>query len=91
FKTVLLELPNGNLSMFAYMVPNAKEGPSKKDDIVPMLEASRVPVDQLEGLLGQDLYAQLPKGVQEKLETDASAAGIFQQQSLYESATLLRG
>ncbi|RKH12349.1 DNA/RNA non-specific endonuclease [Corallococcus praedator] len=90
FKTVLLELPNGNLSMFAYMVPNAKEGPSKKDEIVPMLEASRVPVDQLEGLLGQDLYAQLPKGVQEKLEKDASAAGIFQQESLYESATLLR-
>jgi endonuclease G len=49
-----------------------------------------VPVDQIEGLLGQDLYAQLPKGVQDKLEKDTSAAGVFQQQSLYESATLLR-
>ncbi|MGE6763933.1 DNA/RNA non-specific endonuclease [Corallococcus interemptor] len=90
FKTVLLELPNGNLSMFAYMVPNKAEGPSKKDDILPLLQESRVPVDQIEGLLGQDLYAQLPKGVQEKLEKDTSAAGVFQQQSLYESATLLR-
>ena len=90
FKTVLLELPNGNLSMFAYMVPNAKEGPSKKEDILPLLQQSRVPVDQIEGLLGQDLYAQLPKSVQSKLEKDTSAAGVFQQQSLYESATLLR-
>ncbi|NBD12566.1 DNA/RNA non-specific endonuclease [Corallococcus silvisoli] len=90
FKTVLLELPNGNLSMFAYLVPNAKDGPSKKEQIVPLLESSRVPVDQLEELLGQDLYAQLPKSVQEKLEKDPAASGIFQQQSLYESATLLR-
>ncbi|RKH39924.1 DNA/RNA non-specific endonuclease [Corallococcus sicarius] len=90
FKTVLLELPNGHLTMFAYMVPNTKDGPSKKDKIVPLLESSRVPVDQLETLLGQDLYAQLPKGVQEQLEKDTSAAGAFQQASLYESATLLR-
>ncbi|WP_223638691.1 DNA/RNA non-specific endonuclease [Corallococcus sp. EGB] len=90
FKTVLLELPNGNLSMFAYMVPNMKDGPSKKEDILPLLQQSRVPVDQIEGLLGQDLYAQLPKRVQDRLEKDTSAAGVFQKQSLYESATLLR-
>nr|AYM52864.1 DNA/RNA non-specific endonuclease [Myxococcaceae bacterium MCy9487] len=90
FKTVLLELPNGNLTMFAYMVPNAQVGPSKKDEILPLLASSRVPVDQIERLLGQDLYAQLPKNVQAKLEKDTSAAGVFQKQSLYESATLLR-
>ncbi|NTX00926.1 DNA/RNA non-specific endonuclease [Myxococcus sp. CA040A] len=90
FKTVLLELPNGNVTMFAYMVPNLKDGPSKKDAIIPLLESSRVPVDQLEKLLGQDLYAQLPKSVQAKLEKDTSAPGAFQLQgSKYESATLL--
>ncbi|WP_163861233.1 DNA/RNA non-specific endonuclease [Myxococcus eversor] len=90
FKTVLLELPNGNVTMFAYMVPNVKDGPSKKDAIIPLLESSRVPVDQLEQLLGQDLYAQLPKSVQEKLEKDTSAPGAFQLQgSEYQSVTLL--
>ncbi|AGC47307.1 DNA/RNA non-specific endonuclease [Myxococcus stipitatus DSM 14675] len=90
FKTVLLELPNGNVSMFAYMVPNVKDGPSKKDAIVPMLESSRVPVDQLETLLGQDLYAQLPKSVQDKLEKDSKAPGAFQLEgSKYEAVTLL--
>ena len=35
FKTVLLELPNGNLSMFAYMVPNVKDAPTNTEDIAP--------------------------------------------------------
>lgn len=90
FKTVLLELPNGNVSMFAYMVPNVKDGPSKKDAIVPLLESSRVPVDQLETLLGQDLYANLPKSVQDQLEKDSKAPGAFQLEgSRYEAVTLL--
>ncbi len=89
FKTVLLELPNGHLSMFAYMVPNLKDAPTKKDDITPFLEASRTSVDRIEELLGQDLYAQLPKSVQEKLEGDSTARVAFQEASRYEAATLL--
>ncbi|MCE9667699.1 DNA/RNA non-specific endonuclease [Myxococcus stipitatus] len=89
FKTVLLELPNGNLTMFAYMVPNLKDGPSKKEQIVPLLESTRVPVDRIEELLGQDLYAQLPKTVQTKLEKDPAAKGIFEQGSGYQAVTLL--
>ncbi|MCY1001908.1 DNA/RNA non-specific endonuclease [Myxococcus sp. MISCRS1] len=90
FKTVLLELPNGNLTMFAYMVPNLKDGPSKKEAIVPLLEDARVPVDRIEQLLGQDLYAQLPKGIQNQLEKDSKAPGAFQLEgSQYESMTLL--
>lgn len=90
FKTVLLELPNGNLSMFAYLVPNVKDAPTKKADILPFLEASRTSVDRIEELLGQDLYAQLPKSVQAKLEKDPSARAAFHEASLYEAATLLR-
>ena len=89
FKTVLLELPNGNLSMFAYMVPNVKDAPTKKDDITPFLEASRTSVDRLEELLGQDLYAQLPESVQAKLESDTSARVSFRDASLYEAASLV--
>ena len=90
FKTVLLELPNGNLSMFAYMVPNLKDAPTKKADITPFLEASRTSVDQLEELLGQDLYAQLPESIQAKLEADTQARMAFQNASTYEAASLLR-
>jgi endonuclease G len=89
FKTVLLEQPNGNLSMFAYLVPNVKDAPTKKEDITPFLEASRTSVDRIEELLGQDLYAQLPKSVQAKLETDSSARVAFLEASRYEAASLL--
>ncbi|MDC0711270.1 DNA/RNA non-specific endonuclease [Stigmatella sp. ncwal1] len=89
FKSVLLELPNGNLSMFAYMVPNVKDAPTTKDGITPFLEASRTSVDALEGLLGQDLYSQLPEALQARLESDASARVSFQQSSRYEAASLL--
>jgi endonuclease G len=90
FKTVLLELPNGNLSMFAYMTPNVKDAPTDTDGIAKFLEGSRTSVDHLEELLGQDLYAQLPESVQAKLEADSSAKMAFREASQYESATLLR-
>lgn len=89
FKTVLLELPNGHLSMFAYMVPNMKDAPTKKDDITPFLANARTSVDRIEELLGQDLYAQLPKSVQARLEADTSAQVSFREASLYEAASLL--
>lgn len=89
FKSVLLELPNGHLSMFAYMVPNVKDAPTKKEDITPFLEASRTSVDALEDLLGQDLYAQLPASLQARLESDATARIAFQRSSRYEAASLL--
>jgi endonuclease G len=89
FKTVLLELPNGHLSMFAYLVPNVKDAPTKKEDITPFLENARTSVDRIEELLGQDLYAQLPESVQARLETDTTARVAFQEASQYEAATLL--
>jgi endonuclease G, mitochondrial len=89
FKTVLLELPNGNLSMFAYLVPNVKDAPTKKEHITPFLAQSRTSVDRIEELLGQDLYAQLPRSVQARLEADATAEVLFQDASRYEAATLL--
>jgi len=89
FKTVLLELPNGHLSMFAYLVPNVKAAPTKKADITPFLEKARTSVDRIEELLGQDLYAQLPESVQAQLEKDTSARVAFREASRYEAATLL--
>ncbi|WP_163785967.1 DNA/RNA non-specific endonuclease [Myxococcus vastator] len=90
FKTVLHELPNGGLTMYAYLVPNAKDGPSKKEDILPLLDSHRVPVDRIEELLGQDLYANLPKRVQDKLEKGTPGEGVFQRDSLYFAASLFR-
>jgi endonuclease G len=89
FKTVLLELPNGNLSMFAYMVPNVKDAPTEPVNIAKYLEESRTSVDKIEDLLGQDLYANLPKSVQERLEKDTSARMAFREASTFEAASLL--
>jgi endonuclease G, mitochondrial len=89
FKTVLLEQPNGNLSMFAYMVPNVKDAPVEAEDITQFLESSHTTVDHLEELLGQDLYAQLPESVQEKLEADTSAKVAFRAASEFQAASLL--
>ncbi len=89
FKTVLLELPNKSLTAFAYIVPNIAESPIRKEEVIPFLAQSRVPVDRVEALLGQDLYAQLPKQVQAKLEKDTSARVAFHNASQYHSATLL--
>ncbi|GHG63989.1 hypothetical protein GCM10012319_04070 [Comamonas sp. KCTC 72670] len=90
FKTVLHELPNGNLTMYAYLVPNVKDGPSKKEDILPLLDSHRVPVDRIEELLGQDLYANLPKHVQARLEKGTPGEGVFQRNSLYFASSLFR-
>ncbi len=90
FKTVLHELPNGNLTMYAYLVPNVKDGPSKKEDILPLLDSHRVPVDRIEELLGQDLYANLPKRVQARLEKGTPGEGVFQRNSLYFASSLFR-
>lgn len=89
FKTVLLEQPNGNLTMFGFMVPNLKDAPKKREDVAKLLEASRVPVDRIEQLLGQDLYAQLPANVQKKLEADPAAKVEFLNASEYHAASLL--
>ncbi|MGA9525821.1 MAG: DNA/RNA non-specific endonuclease [Myxococcaceae bacterium] len=89
FKTVLLELPNKSLTAFAYLVPNIKNSPIRREEVIPFLEKSRVPVDRIEELLGMDLYSQLPKRVQERMEKDTDARIAFQNSSQYYSATLL--
>jgi endonuclease G len=89
FKTVLLELPNGHMTMFGFMMPNAKDAPKKREDIAKLLEASRLPVDRIEELLGQDLYAQLPADVQKRLEADPAAKVEFLNAGQYHAATLL--
>jgi endonuclease G, mitochondrial len=89
FKTVLLELPNKSLTAFAYVVPNVADSPIQREEVIPFLQRSRVPVDRVEELLGMDLYAQLPKRVQARLEKDTRARLSFHDSSQYYSATLL--
>src|SRR6185295_8009322 len=70
FKTVLLEQPDGQVTMMAYLVPNDPNLSRKQDDGVKLLQQSRVSVDQIEKIIGHDLYSQLPKATQAKLEAD---------------------
>jgi endonuclease G len=74
FKTVLLQLPNGHLTMSAYLVPNRADLPTKKAEILELLDQSKTSVDQMEQLTGFDLYAHLPKTVQAQLESEVTPA-----------------
>jgi len=89
FKTVLLEQPDGQMTMMAYLVPNQKDAPMGKDDAVKMIQNSRVSVDEIERIIGSDLYSQLPKATQDKLEADPAARVSFANASQWHTASLL--
>src|SRR5262249_39005251 len=89
FKTVLLEKPDGTMTMMAFLVPNDPNLSMKKDDAAKVLEQSRVSVDQIENIIGQDLYSQLPQAMQQKLEADPAARVQFANASKWHTASLL--
>jgi endonuclease G len=89
FKAVLLEQPNGALTMYAYNVPNRPDVPTDNAGMKKLLDSSRVSVDQIEKLLGNDLFADLPAAVQAKLESNPAAKIAFQNASEYHAASLL--
>jgi len=89
FKTVLLEQPDGQVTMMAFLVPNQKDAPMGKDAAVKMIENSRVSVDQIEKIIGHDLYSQLPQETQDRLEADPNARVSFANASQWHTASLL--
>ena len=89
FKTVMLELPDGQVQMMAYLVPNDRNAPLKRDPAVDIIKNSRVSVDDIERIIGQDLYSQLPRATQEKLESDPAARIQFANASQFHMASLL--
>jgi endonuclease G len=89
FKTVLLEQPDGRMTMMAYLVPNDPKAPLGKDAAMKILQDSRVSVDQIEKIIGHDLYSQLPPETQEKLESDPAARVQFADASKWHTASLL--
>jgi len=89
FKTVLLEQPDGQMTMMAFLVPNQKDAPMGKDAAVKMIQDSRVSVDEIERIIGSDLYSQLPKATQDKLEADPAARVSFANASQWHTASLL--
>ncbi|HVE86730.1 MAG TPA: DNA/RNA non-specific endonuclease [Myxococcales bacterium] len=89
FKTVLLELPDGQMQMMAYLVPNDPKAPLGKDAAVQAIQASRVSVDDIERIIGHDLYSQLPQATQQKLESDPAARISFANASQWHTASLL--
>jgi endonuclease G len=93
FKTVLVEKPDGQKQMFAFIVPNdpalAKDITGVKDRFNQ--EDWRVSVDQVEQLIGRDLYTHLPKATQDRLEKDPAARADFVDRSQFKMANLFMG
>lgn len=89
FKTVLLEQPDGQVTMMAFLVPNDPKAPLGRDGAIKILQDSRVSVDDIERIIGQDLYSQLPPATQQKLEADPAARVQFANASQWHTASLL--
>lgn len=89
FKTVLLEQPDGQMTMMAFLVPNKSDAPMGKDAAVKLIQDSRVSVDEIERVIGHDLYSQLPKETQDRLEADPNARVSFANASQWHTASLL--
>ena len=77
------------MTMMAYLVPNDPEAPLARDPAVKVLQDSRVSVDQIEKIIGHDLYSQLPQATQEKLESDPAARIQFAGASKWHTASLI--
>ncbi len=93
FKTVLLEKDNGERQMFAFIVPNNPDMKRDLQDVQSRLgpEGWRVSVDQVEQLLGADLYAHLDPATQERLEKDPAARAAMVSQTEFKMANLFMG
>lgn len=93
FKTVLVEKPDGQKQMFAFIVPNDPKLDKEITGVQDRFnqEGWRVSVDQVEQLIGRDLYTHLPPETQAQLEKDPAARADFVDQSQFKMANLFMG
>lgn len=68
YKTVLLTLPNGQQTMFAYVVPNLSTLPTRKNGIAALMQKSLVSVAQLEQITGYKFFAGMDPSVASRLK-----------------------
>jgi endonuclease G len=96
FKAVLLTLPDGTQSMFAYVLPNRSDLPTKKDGVQTLLRASAVSVASLEAMSGCTFFAGAPASLKQNANgiTPKGFRGMtanLKQGGKYEELGLLYG
>lgn len=90
FKAVLVKLPDGTQKTFAYVVPNRTDLPQlTQEDQAAFLRQSRVSVDRVEELLGEDLFAALEDGTETRLEADAMPTFDVADRERFKAASML--
>ena len=68
YKAVLMTLPNGQQTMFAYVVPNLSTLPTLKAGIATLMQKSMMPVAQLEQITGYEFFAGLDTSTARRLK-----------------------
>lgn len=90
YKAVLLTHPDGTQQTYAYLTPNeAGKGGGSQLDQARFLAASRVSVDRIEELVGQDLFGGLEDSLEQRLEADPTPAIEFSDRGRWKAANLL--
>lgn len=85
FKAVRLTKPDGTVSEFAFVVPNTADAPVDEEGIGKLLRSSRASIDQVESLLGQDLFGPGDPAQ----EADADPKITFPNAGHYHAASLV--
>jgi len=91
FKAALVRMPDGTQKPFAYLVPNNSEIPlaGSVEEQAKVINGFRVSIDQLESLLGEDLFAPLEDSAEGKLESEPHPTFEFADRSKFKVASLL--
>lgn len=89
FKAVLLQMPDGTTKSYAYVLPNRSDLPNSEAQQAALLKQSRVSVDQVEKMLGEDLFRGLPPEVERAIEADPFPAIKFQNPGQWHDASLV--
>lgn len=90
FKAVLLTMPDGSQKSYAYMLPNRSDLPEgNANDYAALLQQHRLPVDQVEALLGEDLFGALEDGLEQEVEAEDAPTFEFEGRDKFRVANLL--
>lgn len=85
FKAVRLTTPDGKVTELGFLVPNDADSPVGRDEIGALLRGSKVSVDALEGMLGQNVFGDRAPD----LEAEADPVITFPNAGHYHAAQLL--
>ena len=73
FKAALIRLPNGQMTMVGFVLPNRDDLPARLADMGPLIRSARRSIADIERLAGETLFDDLPDGIERPMESAPNA------------------